>query len=267
MLQLLILTTFVGFLTVPAIWADPPKFEAVSVKPDHCSLQNSMDPGIIALRGDPLKVILSEAFKVKMDRIIGPAWLESDCFTINAKIPEGATTDQLPAMFQDLLVERFKLAVHKESQSRSGYALVLDKNGPKFKESDPNSPSIYRGQVTFGFGPETAQIKGAMTISTLARFVSNKLRVPVEDLTGLKGTYDIAVSWAPDRSLENPGPFAQDDPAGHSSTANEVATGSTAPKSDIFAAFRDSLGLRLKPRKEQIEVMVVDHIERVPTAN
>jgi uncharacterized protein (TIGR03435 family) len=36
---------------------------------------------------------------------------------------------------------------------------------------------------------------------------------------------------------------------------------------DIFTALRNSLGLRLERRKEQVEVLVIDHIERVPTEN
>jgi uncharacterized protein (TIGR03435 family) len=123
-------------------------------------MQNSMDPGRIALNGDPLKVILMEAFKVKMDQIVGPSWLDADCFSIVAKMPEGATRDQLPAMLQALLVERFKLAIHKETHLRAGYALIVDKNGPKFKESDPTSPAARpRGQVTFGFAPAAGRVQ------------------------------------------------------------------------------------------------------------
>jgi uncharacterized protein (TIGR03435 family) len=72
--------------------AAPLRFEAASVKvTDQCSMENTVDPGVIGLHGDPLNVVLMEAFKVKADQIIGPSWLDSDCFTINAKVPEGAT--------------------------------------------------------------------------------------------------------------------------------------------------------------------------------
>src|SRR5208282_5471067 len=101
----------------------PPRFEEASVKPaDRCSMQNSIGPGRIALSGDPLKVVLMEAFKVKMDQIAGPSWLDEDCFVIAAKIPEGATKDRLPAMLQALLAERFQLAFHKETRLRPGFA-------------------------------------------------------------------------------------------------------------------------------------------------
>ncbi|MCU1237673.1 MAG: hypothetical protein JWP63_5640, partial [Candidatus Solibacter sp.] len=51
-------------------------------------------------------------------------------------MPEGATSDQIPAMLQALLGERFKLAAHKENRPRPVYALVVGKGGPKFKEAD-----------------------------------------------------------------------------------------------------------------------------------
>lgn len=72
-------------------------------------------PGI---EGDPLKVVLAEAFKVKNYQIAGPSWLDQDCFEIVAKMPEGATSDQIPAMLHALLVERFKLAARKEDRPR-----------------------------------------------------------------------------------------------------------------------------------------------------
>jgi uncharacterized protein (TIGR03435 family) len=133
----------------------PPKFEEASVKPTaKCSMQNSINPGRVALNGDPLKLVLMEAFKVKMDQITGPSWLDEDCFVVAAKIPEGATKDQLPAMFQALLEDRFQLAFHKETHLRPGCALVGDKNGAKLKPTEPNTNAADRsaGKVSFRFG-------------------------------------------------------------------------------------------------------------------
>ena len=116
-----------------------PKFEVASVKrTDQCGGGRSIDPRSVTLRGVPLKPVLMEAFKVRFDQIEGPSWLETDCFEISAKIPDGGS-DQLSAMLQALLTERFKLAAHKEDRPRSGYALVVDKGGPKFKEDDPKT--------------------------------------------------------------------------------------------------------------------------------
>lgn len=242
-----------------------PRFEAASVRvADRCSLENTVDAGRIALHGDPLNVVLMEAYGVKMDQITGPSWLETDCFVIDATMPKGATRDQLPSMLQALLVERFKLAVHKESRPRPGYALVVDKNGPKLKASDPNSNAlgIPAGQVQFGSTLKSAGIKGSMTMTTLAHFLSVREAVPVENLTGLQGKYDVDVSRALDPTLEQPDQYAKARAETHPN-----AELPPPPTADLFMAVRDSLGLRLEPRKEQVEVVVIDHIERVPTDN
>lgn len=259
----------IGVITAPQCAAQL-RFETASVKAaEQCNFQNSIDPGMIALNGDPLSVLLTEAFKVKRDQIIGPSWLDSDCVSVNAKMPEGATRDQLPEMFEALLVERFKLASHKETRLRSGYALVVDKNGPKLKESELNSPSAvaYAGQVMFGAGPRAGRIKGAMTLAKLAHFLSVRLDAPVQDLTGLKGTYDVDFSWVPDQSVEKLRPSAEDDAPTQPSSANAGSSLPNAPTGDIFTSLRDSLGLRLERRKQEVETVVIDHIERLPTAN
>lgn len=254
---------------MPLVGAEQPKFETASVKrAKECAFQNTIDPGMIALHGDPLNVALMEAFTVKMDHIVGPSWLSSDCFTIDAKIPDGATKDQLPAMLQVLLGERFKLVAHKESRLQSGYALVVDKQGPKLRESDPNSPSTiaHAGQVMFGVGPGLSRIKGSMTTAKLAHFISGRLGTPVEDLTGLKDKYDIDISWVPDRSTEKMGPYARAYSATHPELADNIALAAIGNE-DIFSSLRNSLGLRLQPRKEPEEVLVIDHIEHTPSEN
>jgi len=101
-----------------------------------------------------------------------------------------------------------------------------------------------------------------MTMATLARYLSGRGYGPVQDLTGLKGKYDIDLSWAPDRAFESVGEFARAT-AANTPNANLPA----APEADLFAAFRNLLGLRLERHREQIEVVVIDHIERVPAEN
>jgi uncharacterized protein (TIGR03435 family) len=241
------------------------KFEAASVRvADRCSMENTVDAATIGLHGDPLNVVLMTAFNVKADQIVGPSWLDSDCFTINAKMPQGATKDQLPTLLQALLAERFGLVAHKENHPKQGFGLVVDKNGPKVKASDLNSPDTIRraGQVQFGAGSTSAGIKGSMTMATLVRLLSNRVKVPVEDLTGLEGKYDVDISWAPDPAFERPGGYALATAESHPNVELPPA-----PEADLFMAARESLGLRLEARKEQVEVVVIDHIERVPTGN
>jgi uncharacterized protein (TIGR03435 family) len=200
---------------------------------------------------------------VKVDQIEGPSWLETDCFEISAKIPEGVPSDHLPAMLQALLTERFKLAAHKEDRSRSGYALVVDKGGPKFKEDDPNTNFMgagHAGQMYIGRGGHGA-LKGVMTMASLASSLSREGYGPVQDLTGLTGKYDIDLSWMRDPDFA---PTAVDATA---SAATGPGADVPAPEPNLFSALREQLGLKLERRNVQVQFVVIDHIERIPTEN
>ena len=199
---------------------------------------------------------------MRTDQIEGPSWLETDCFDISAKLPEGAIRDQLPAMLQALLAERFKLVAHKEDRPRSGYALVVDKGGPKFKEDDPktNFMGSHAGQMLFGCAGHGV-LKGVMTMAALAASLSRQGYGPVQDLTGLTGKYDIELTWTPDQAFE---PRAADATA---SAATPPGADIPAPEASLFAALRESLGLKLERRNVQVQFVVIDHIERVPTEN
>jgi uncharacterized protein (TIGR03435 family) len=241
-----------------------PKFEVASVKrAEQCGGRNAIDPGSVAFRGVPLKGVLMEAFKVKMEQIEGPSWLESDCYDISAKIPDGGTRDQLPAMLQALLTERFKLAAHKEDRPRSGYALIVDKGGPKFKEDDPNTSFMgpgRAGQMFFGaFGH--GGLKGVMTMATLASNLSRQGYGPVQDATGLTGRYDIDLTWTPDKA------FAPGTGDPNASAATPPGADVPAPEANLFTALRESLGLKLERRNVQVQFVVIDHIERTATEN
>lgn len=194
-----------------------------------------------------------EAFQVKMEQIEGPSWLETDCFDISAKIPEGATREQVPAMLQSLLTERFRLAAHKENRLRAGYALHVDKSGPKFKE-EVSTTNFVRGKGLMLYGPGV--LKGAMTMSTLASNLSTKGYGPVQDLTGLTAKYDIELRWTPNPDFKPTENFP----------AFSVPPGRPeAP--DLFTALRESLGLKLERRNVKVQFLVTDHIDRIPTEN
>ncbi len=238
-----------------------PKFEVASVKrSDQCEFATSISPASVVLKGIPLKPALREAFKVEMDQIEGPSWLETECYEIVAKMPEGASRDQVPVMLQALLTERFKLAAHKESRQRPAYALVVDKGGPKFKEDDPKKDFMGLGRPGLAYIGRrgTGAIKAVMTMAMLASTLSTQGYGPVEDATGLTGKYDIELRWAPDLASA-PGDLT-------AATATAPAD-IPAPQPNLFAALRESLGLRMERRNRAVEFVVIDHIERIPTAN
>jgi uncharacterized protein (TIGR03435 family) len=241
---------------------DQVQFETASVKlSKECLYDTSIGPGGVALKGVPLKPILVHAFKIAADRISGPSWLETVCFDVIAKLPEGAKTDQVPIMLQALLANRFQLRAHKESRMGTEYALVIDKGGPKLKEST-ESADFMRGRApaALAIRRDGAGVKGPMTMDMLARTLSRAGYGPVVDATGLNGKYEIDLTWAPEPAFGSRGQSA-------SATELGLPVVGQAPTVDLFSAVRQSLGLRLEPRKTPIDFLVVDHVERVPTEN
>src|SRR5436190_15284240 len=82
------------------------------------------------------------AYKVKQHQVVMPDWAKNQRFDILAKMPEGATKEQVPEMVQALLTERFGLTFHKESREQNVYGLLVAKGGHKMKESatEPEAP-------------------------------------------------------------------------------------------------------------------------------
>ena len=139
-----------------------PTFEVASVKPTALDMaklaagfQNGemprVGPRVDGARAEyifmALKDLIALAYKVKAYQIAGPNWLATQRFDIIAKLPDGASKDDVPMMLQALLEDRFKLALHRESKEGPVLALVVGKGGPKMKESpeapkpiDPNAP-------------------------------------------------------------------------------------------------------------------------------
>ena len=94
-----------------------------------------------------LKELIVTAYKVKAYQVDGPSWLTDTRFDIEARMPDGSSKDDAPAMLQSLLAERFKLAVHRSNVEHKVLALVMSKGGSKMKQSptapadiDPNAP-------------------------------------------------------------------------------------------------------------------------------
>ena len=77
--------------------------------------------------------------------------------------------------------------------------------------------------------------------------LSDQLRSPVSDATGLKGRYDFTLNWV----MDGPG-----------YSADDLALGPT-----IFGALQEQVGLKLEQKKGPVDVLVVDRIEKTPTGN
>ncbi len=74
---------------------------------------------------------------MRASQVSGPAWLSDQSFDIEAKVPAGAPKEELNAMLQSLLEERFGLKVRRDTRTLQGFDLVVGKNGPKLKPAEP----------------------------------------------------------------------------------------------------------------------------------
>jgi uncharacterized protein (TIGR03435 family) len=274
------------------------KFEVASVKPTSGDLPDgrvvvgmlpsaggpgTSDPGRIHYPAISLKLLLLKAFDVRdAAGIRGPDWLDGDFFELNAIMPADTTAEQFRVMLQTLLSERFGLVVHREAKPASGYIITLAKNGPTMKESEGDMqprdekwvPKVgkdgfvapRKGQELF---VEAGRLRSRYTfqhapMKMLVGMLEMAVGQPVTDGTGLTKNYDFALTF------RTAGTTGENDPGlGHGSWATRAQPTDAAiveATPDIFDAVR-ALGLRLEPKKIPEDILVIDHIEKLPTAN
>jgi uncharacterized protein (TIGR03435 family) len=232
--------------------APAPAFEVASIKPHEfggasgsggrlgISISGSRVTGSIMT----LNRLIAEAYSVKSYQISGgPAWGSdsSTVFDIEARAESAPTMDQVHAMLQTLLADRFHVKLHRETKDLPVYDLVVGKSGPKLKESAADATSMLSRQRT-----QTGSQKltfGKATIATLANGLTTDAGRPVIDKTGLTGSYSFSLEWTVD------------------GTPADVATGPS-----IFTAVEEQLGLKLESSKAPTEILVIDHAEK-PTQN
>jgi bla regulator protein blaR1 len=210
--------------------------------------------GSVSIVNLQLKKILASAFNIQDSMVFGPPSLDSDRYDIVGKGPDPkATNPEVWEMMRSLLIERFNLRFHVESRSLPVYALIVAKGGPRLKrpEDGPCAEAI-QAHLTCGdigypaFGVSIVNMPVGALRSALARKLQDR---PIVDKTGITGNYDAAVRWLPDDitpdALANIPP--QDRP-------EDVS---------LFTALERQAGLRLEARKENVQVLVVDSLERL----
>jgi len=207
----------------------------------------------------------------------GPKWLTVDLFDIEAKSPPdqvpGSPTESL-VMLQTLLAERFKLVVHRQLKELSIYEIVMARRdrklGPQLRPTPKDCSSWIAGGRQGAPPPTSGELpcgrqllnafairSTAMPMSQLANLLSARLDRPVQDQTGLTGTFALDLQWRPDQPATTGA--ASDISANPNSAADHLPT-------SIFTAMQEQLGLRLRPAKGSIEMIIVDHAEQ-PTTN
>ncbi len=280
---------------------DLPKFEVASIRlsepggaPQPAANLDRALAGVggrVSLRNTPLTSLLMKAFAVGADQISGPAWMASQLFDISAAAPATTPPEKIPAMLQQLLIERFKLEFHRENSIRAVYALVQQSGGAKLKLGIPDDSPDALGQMgearRSADGSITAKARAAFGVYTLtsaggvthyefqnismqefAGFLSpggarGFLDLPVINATELPGRYQVTLDVA---ISEMHGGQAALMATTQSASASAVPTASDPPGSSIRASL-EKQGLRLVRREVAFERFVIDHVERTPTEN
>jgi uncharacterized protein (TIGR03435 family) len=238
----------------------------------------SDDPSQISYTNITLMSILRIAYDAYPYQIVGPSWLGVNGYDISAKLPPGTTKEQFNRMLVNLLVERFHLALHHESRDVQGFELVTGKNGSKLKEStlvdsvgaepttsgppktDANGfPQLNHPGVamTMKMAPN-AKVPSALitfraqVLAGLVRTLGEELGRPVVDKTGLVGKYDFTLEFAPEKRT----PETQ----GSGDALDQSGPG-------ILTAIQDQLGLKLESKKVLFDMLIIDAVDKIPTAN
>ncbi len=230
--------------------------------------------------GMPLSVYIMFAYKMSpgsaqaMEKQL-PGWVMTEKYDITAKTDKhDVTKDEMRLMMRALLAERFKLAIHSETQQMPVYGLVLAKPGllgPKLvahRASEPcdTNPSRQAVDAQETVAGEFPKICGSITglpnrtpgmttlgarnvpIGQLASVLTGlgNLGRPVLDQTGLTGSYDFVLELVPVPRLAP-------------TDAANASAESTGP--GLEQALRQQLGLKLESKKGEVEAWVVDHVE------
>ncbi len=258
-------------------------FEVASVKPAPVPTTGGVffgparggpgtpDPGQITWSFVRLKDLLTTAYDVKPYQVSGPGWLDTERYNVVAKVPAGATKEDVRVMWQNLMRDRFALALHHESKEFQVEDLVVGKDGSKLKQSaedpeaallegppkrDKNGDLDRPGAISTIFpGPDAHAhtVAKAQPLSHLTNMLGNALGHPVIDKTGLTGKFDYTIDF----KIVFPAP------PGAVSAAAQASD--SAP--DVASAVQQQLGLRLVSGRAKLDVLVIDSALKVPTEN
>ena len=267
-----------GQLSNPLIGSaiDPEsRFEVVSIKLSDASaqLRLGMIPGRIDLVGVPVRVVA--ALVLPLRRVFGwPDGIDTERYTISAKMPDGAPQAAQQVAIRNLLKDRFKLVTHQETRELPVYNLVLARSdgrlGPALKKSSAECQAVMKAYVESvrqgaptqappaavarctssqpGMGAFTMN---GMSMGALVNMLPQFVERQVIDRTGLTGIYDLTLKWTPEAGIPSllglpPAPQPPADP--------------DAP--NIFTAVQEQLGLKFEAGRGPVEVIVIDRLEK-----
>ncbi len=219
--------------------------------------------GMYIYRDATMLKLVEEAYGVQEDEIAGgPGWVGYDLFDVVAKVPDGTTEANAKLMLRSLLADRFGLVVHNGTAPVPRYVLTVAKGGSKLQPSGGSDAagckSIQQQQPPAnpaGGPPDLAAIPnakvachdltGAEIAQNLHDMAGAYLDHDVIDQTQLEGTWDFNLEW----------------------TARVLLPAKGDDGISIFDAVNKQLGLDLKEQDVTEPSLVIDSVNRKPTAN
>jgi uncharacterized protein (TIGR03435 family) len=240
-----------------------PEFEVASIKLNKSgsgSSHSSFDHGRYSATNEGIKGLIQYgAYGTPGPQIEGgPAWLASERFDIEAKVDDATAvkmeklgpeerSQMKRQLIEQLLADRFMLAVHWETRELPVYALVRARVGAKLTRSSDTSGS---SGTSSNLGHLKASgVTMARLAETLTGILYREVGRVVVDRTGLEGRYDLTLEWSPED--------------GSSSSASND---SQSPGPSIFTALEEQLGLKLESGKGPVKTLVIDRVEQ-PSEN
>jgi len=266
----------------------PSPFEVATIKPSKPD-----EPGYgritghqIETRAIPLMFLVTFGWDLnpsdKESIANAPIWLDTDKFDIVAKAGDNVPVDHfasgnlinyeaLRSMLRAMLTERFQMKWHMEDRPVTAYTLIAVK--PKLK---PTADPTERTRCTEGPGPDGKDPRIAnpilnrlltcqnMTIAQigdeLQHVANGYIYNPVTDGTAIKGSFDFTLSFSSADKI-----LPDTDTAPHNSDTASSADPNGAVS--VFDAISRQLGLKLEKTKRPYPVLVIDHMEEIPTPN
>jgi uncharacterized protein (TIGR03435 family) len=255
----------------------PPAFDTASVKPNKSGDEERLirlDPGGgLTVVNMQLRYLITWAYQIQNFQLDGgPDWIASDRFDMVAKpereVPSTGGQDARRMMLRTLLADRFKLVMHKETKELPIFELVVAREdgrlGPQLRPAavdcdaraaaaragtPPPALAGPPGPGSCGSTMNPLRIRsGGVTLALLASLLEGPAQRLVIDRTGLAGSWDLEVNYTPDRSQLPPGVELPSsiDPNGPS----------------LFTALEEQLGLKLRPARGPVEVLVIDSVQQ-----
>jgi uncharacterized protein (TIGR03435 family) len=191
-----------------------------------------------------LMAILTEAYGVKQFQVQGPGWMDNEVYEIAARMPAETSRETARQMMQAMLADRLALQLRREQKEFSVFALVVIPGTTKLAEITP-------APTTFGYrvGINYLETNPGMRLSALADMLTRSAGRPVLDETGHTGVYKVSLHWNPS------------DPPRPEGGVVHIGT-----DSGMIAALAQ-VGLKLEPVKRTMHNLVIEKVEKEPTAN